>query len=59
MLKIGIVGTGYWGKHYVRIINNLPNVELSVVCDKLQENLDKVNERFSNITTTTDIEDML
>lgn len=59
MLKIGIVGTGYWGKHYVRIISNLPNVELSVVCDKLQENLDKVNERFSNITTTTDIEDML
>lgn len=32
-MKIGLVGAGYWGQKYVRIINETPGVELSAVHD--------------------------
>lgn len=32
MLKIGIIGTGYWGKHHLRVFSKLP-CELIGICD--------------------------
>lgn len=32
MLKIGIIGTGYWGKHHLRVLSNL-NCELVGIAD--------------------------
>lgn len=32
MVKIGIIGTGYWGKHYLRILTRLP-CQLSGIAD--------------------------
>ena len=55
MLKIGIIGTGYWGKHYVRILNNYNNVKLEVICDKIQENLNKIKIVYPNLNVTTEL----
>ena len=55
MLKIGIIGTGYWGKHYVRILNNYNNVKLEVICDKIQENLNKIKIIYPNLSVTTEL----
>ena len=32
-MKLGIIGLGYWGKHYIRIINNSERCTLTAICD--------------------------
>lgn len=33
MLNIGVVGTGHFGKHHVRILSQMKNVTLKTICD--------------------------
>lgn len=42
-MKIGIVGLGYWGKHYVRIVGKSSRVNLTAICDNNIEMLNKYN----------------
>ncbi len=53
-----IVGCGYWGVNYVRVFDELPNVQVSV-CDQRSERLQEIQNRFRNVTTTTDLQDIL
>ena len=32
-LRVGIIGYGYWGKIYYRILSELQNVEIKFICD--------------------------
>src|ERR1700730_9342263 len=32
-LRLALVGFGYWGPNYARVLNDLPGVELTVGCD--------------------------
>lgn len=33
MIKIGLVGFGYWGRNLARVVDNHKDTELSVICD--------------------------
>lgn len=55
-MKIGIIGLGYWGKHYVRLINNNPTVKLVALCDINQNNLDKFS--YLNVNYFTDYKEL-
>ena len=33
MVKLALIGCGYWGKNYVRAIENMPNIQLKYVYD--------------------------
>ncbi len=56
-MKIGVIGIGYWN-HYVRLISEHPDCELTIVCDLNQENLDKVKQKYPNVAITTKSEDL-
>jgi len=34
MIKLGLIGCGYWGKNYVNSIQNIPHLSLKYVYDK-------------------------
>ncbi len=33
-VRLGLVGAGAWGRHYVNAVNSIPGVEISAVCRK-------------------------
>lgn len=49
-MNIGIIGLGYWGKHYVRIVNN-SNHNLIAICDLNEKMLQKYNYIKTNFYT--------
>lgn len=57
-LRIAIIGCGYWGMNYVRLIADLPSTQLAIVCDAREERLQAVHERY-NVPVTTELEDVL
>ena len=53
-MNFAIIGLGYWGKNYYRILNSNDNIKLSAVVDSNQNiNLDEETKHFP------DLEDML
>jgi len=40
-LRVGVVGTGFWGKNHIRVFNELEKTELVAICDV---NADRVNQ---------------
>ena len=33
-VRLALVGFGYWGPNYARVLNDLPDAELTAVCDR-------------------------
>jgi predicted dehydrogenase len=58
-LGVGVIGSGYWGKNYVRILRERIEVETVVVCDTRPGLLEKLHEDFSNLSTTTNVDEVL
>jgi predicted dehydrogenase len=42
-MNVGLIGLGYWGKHYVRIINNSNRCKLVSLCDLNEKVFEKYN----------------
>ena len=59
VVRIGVVGLGYWGPNIARNVAESPRAELSWVCDMNPEALRVASKRYSGTATTTSIEEML
>ena len=59
MVKVGIVGFGYWGKNLVRNFNAVDNCDLIYVCEKNPELADKCARSYSNVKVVSDYEVLL
>jgi len=59
MIKIGIIGCGYWGKNYVRVFSNLPDSEVVGICDQRSEILTSVSSENPSVPTFSNLKDML
>jgi predicted dehydrogenase len=59
MVRIAIIGCGYWGINYVRVFSDLPDAKVVLACDANGERLRGVRERYQLIGTTTDWEEAL
>ncbi len=57
-MKLAIIGCGYWGRNYVRVLSELEHSNLLYVCDKDESKLKEVSRIFK-IRTTTDINEVL
>lgn len=56
-MKIGLVGaSGYWGKNWIKTIQNNPNAELAVVCDVDVGAIAKMN---LNVRSTWELRDVV
>lgn len=59
MIRVGIVGLGYWGPNLVRCFNELPNCKVTAVCDRSVDQLLKIKDRFPAACPYEDFEAML
>jgi predicted dehydrogenase len=56
MIRIGVIGYGYWGPNLVRNFAELKGAELAAVADLDPKKLELVNKRFPAVKTTTDFQ---
>lgn len=54
MIRMGVIGYGYWGPNLVRNISETPNAELVAVCDARLAQLQQAKARYPAIQATTD-----
>jgi predicted dehydrogenase len=59
MIRIGVIGYGYWGPHLVRNFHNLEGCEVAVVCDTNAEALQRVKRAYPSVQVTSDIREAL
>jgi len=59
LLRIGIIGCGYWGINYVRVFNELPDTVVAGVCDTRDERLRLVERRFRGTPTCACVDALL
>jgi predicted dehydrogenase len=58
MIKVAIIGFGYWGPNMVRNFYAQPNCEVKLVADQREERLKIVKNNYPIIKTTTSTEDV-
>ncbi|HLZ09092.1 MAG TPA: Gfo/Idh/MocA family oxidoreductase, partial [Chloroflexota bacterium] len=59
MLRIGVLGAGYWGPNVIRTFQELPDSEVAYVCDQRPGRLQFIGERFPGINLTDRYDDLL
>ena len=59
MIKVGVIGCGYWGPNLIRNFVMCPETELIWACDKDTKRLDKATRPYPGVKGTADINDVL
>jgi len=59
MIKVGVVGCGYWGPNLIRNFVSYPETELVWVCDLNENSLKSVLRPYQSVKGTTDLNDIL
>src|SRR6266478_5223624 len=54
MIRMGVIGYGYWGPQIVRNFHGTDGCEVAVVCDKSSESLRRAKQAYPHIKATTD-----
>ena len=44
--RVGVIGLGYWGPNLLRVLSDLPNVEVTWICDRDGERLQRFARRY-------------
>src|SRR4051794_6930820 len=58
-MKFGLIGLGYWGHNYLRLVSSWPNVDLVAVCDASPELVEVACAAVPTAFATTDPEELL
>ncbi len=59
MLKIGIIGFGYWGPNIVRNFSSLEGARVLSICDGNKDALNRASRAYPQIRVTSDYRDIL
>lgn len=59
MIKVGVVGYGYWGPNLVRNFAEAARVKLVAIADLDRDKLELVQRRFPAVRVTTNFQDLL
>jgi len=54
MIKVGVIGYGYWGPNLVRNFAEVKDARVTMVSDRKAERLGQVERRYPGVRTTTD-----
>ncbi len=57
-LNIALVGVGYWGANYIRVLRQLKDVRLTYICDKDHSALEKYRDVADHVKLTDDIHEL-
>jgi predicted dehydrogenase len=59
MIRIGVIGYGYWGPNIVRNFRGLEGCRVLSVCDKNEASLRRAKQAYPDLTVTTEPQDLL
>jgi predicted dehydrogenase len=59
MVKIGVIGYGYWGPNLVRNFSQTPGARIVAVCDQRAERRAQVEQVYPTIKTYSAVRDIL
>jgi predicted dehydrogenase len=59
MIRVGVIGYGYWGPNIVRNFNNGDTSQVVMVCDQRPESLWKVQQSHPQVKVTCDSAELL
>jgi predicted dehydrogenase len=59
MIRVGVIGYGYWGPNIVRNLQALDSTHVEAVCDKSPAALARVRKSYSKIATHSDPAEIL
>ena len=59
MIRVGVIGYGYWGPNLVRNFAELADARVTVVADRRPERLAQAERRYPGIRVTTDPLDLI
>src|SRR5580700_8149788 len=59
VIKVGVIGFGYWGSNIVRNFHGQEGSRVVAVCDKSPKSLDRVRHAFPGMHTTKDCQELL
>ncbi len=58
-LRFGIVGLGYWGPNLLRVLSELPDVEVLWMCDRDRDRLERLGPRYPGVRQAEEVERLL
>src|SRR3954454_3969551 len=59
LIKVGVVGCGYWGPNLIRNLRQAPDCLLKTICDSSEQRLRHMRRLHPDVTTTNHFEDLL
>ena len=59
MLRVGVIGYGYWGPNIVRNFQKINGARVEVICDKSPEMLKRVRKDHADVRVTSDCDEIL
>lgn len=59
MVRVGLVGLGYWGPNLIRSFASIPGVKLAAICDLDAERLNRVHTQFTTLYATRSVDELL
>ncbi|MCU0719751.1 MAG: Gfo/Idh/MocA family oxidoreductase [Pirellula sp.] len=59
MVRVGIVGLGYWGPNLVRCFSELQDCKVTAVCDKSYDQLFRIKDRYPSVYPIEDFNALL
>lgn len=59
MIKIALIGCGYWGPNYIRVLSSLDQVFLQAICDQNTTVLEAIKRKYPTVDCVASLPDLL
>jgi predicted dehydrogenase len=59
MVRVAVVGAGYWGPNFIRVLDELSDSELISVCDKDPAKLERIKNQHPHLDVTDDFDSLI
>lgn len=59
LLKVGLVGLGYWGPNLLRVLTEMEGLEVTWICDLDEARLARFARRYPAVSATTAVDDLI
>jgi predicted dehydrogenase len=57
-VRLALVGFGYWGPNYARVLSDLRDAELTAICDQRPDRLELVRERYPAVAACATVDEL-
>lgn len=59
MIRVGVIGYGYWGPNILRNFNSVEGAKVKCVCDMSSDALRRAQKAYPGLATTTDADEVI